>query len=87
VPDLAAIDDVTGRDIRRAVIDAATSVALGGRDWATQDDLRSAIEQIKAHRISRAKRTPVEPDSELEQAITEAVERDLPLLQQEEAQC
>jgi DNA polymerase III delta prime subunit len=77
VPGLAEIDDVTGRDIRGAVIDAATSVALSRRDLVTQADLRKAIEQIKAHRVVRA--TPaavepsvVEPGSPLEQQITAA---------------
>jgi hypothetical protein len=63
VSDLAEIGDVTGRDIRRAVIDAATSVALSGRDRVTQADLRRAIEQLKAHRIARSKPTLVEPGS------------------------
>jgi hypothetical protein len=77
VSELADIDDVTGRDIRRAVIDAATSAALSGRDLVTQSDLRYATEQIKAHRISRAKPTLVEPGSPLEQEITEAVDKTL----------
>jgi hypothetical protein len=83
VSDLAAIDDVTGRDIRRAVIDAATSVALSRRDQVTQDDLRQAIEQIKAQRINRDKPTPVDPGSPLEQAITDAAAT-LPPAQEEE---
>jgi DNA polymerase III delta prime subunit len=74
VADLAEIDDVTGRDIRRAVIDAATSVALSSRRQVTQDDLRHAIEQVKAHRIARSKPTLVEPGSPLEQAIAEAAD-------------
>jgi ATPase family associated with various cellular activities (AAA) len=78
VTDLAAIDKVTGRDIRRAVIDAATSAALGGRDEVTQHDLRHAIEQIKTFRIDRNKPTLVEPGSPLEQAITEAAGKALP---------
>jgi DNA polymerase III delta prime subunit len=72
VSDLAQIDGVTGRDIRRAVIDAATSAALSHRDCVTHDDLRGAIEQIKKQRIARNRATPVEPGSPLEQKITEA---------------
>lgn len=74
VSGLAVVDDVSGRDIRRAVIDAATSVALSGRDLVTHVDLCHAIEQIKAHRVVRAKPTLVEPGSPLEQAITEAAD-------------
>ncbi|MFB8052266.1 ATP-binding protein [Streptomyces rubiginosohelvolus] len=78
-PDLAAIEEVTGRDIRRAVIDAATATALRGRDLVTQADLRNAVEQLKAQRISRPKdgrtttATPIEPGSPLERAISKAV--------------
>jgi hypothetical protein len=72
VSGLAEIDDVTGRDIRRAVIDAATSVALSGRDLVTQADLRHAVEQIKTHRVNKARPSAVEPGSPLEQEITEA---------------
>jgi DNA polymerase III delta prime subunit len=85
VSDLAEIADVTGRDIRRAVIDAATSVALSGRDRVTQTDLRQAIEQVKTHRITRSKTTLVEPGSPLEQAITEAVDKTRPAAGEEDA--
>ncbi|MFR9795172.1 ATP-binding protein [Streptomyces sp. MS06] len=77
--DLAAIEEVTGRDIRRAVIDAATAAALAGRDQVTQADLRNAVEQLKAQRVPRSKASktaaasPVEPGSPLEQAISDAV--------------
>jgi len=83
VSDLAAIEDITGRDIRRAVIDAATSVALSRRDQVTQDDLQQAIEQIKAQRINRDKLTLVDPGSPLERAITDAAQT-LPPAQEEE---
>jgi hypothetical protein len=75
VSGLAAIDDVTGREIRRAVIDAATSVALSRRDRVTQHDLRHAIEEIKTHRIARKTPTLVEEGSPLEQTIKEAAAR------------
>jgi SpoVK/Ycf46/Vps4 family AAA+-type ATPase len=54
VTDLAAVEGVTGRDIRRAVIDAATAVALSGAVRVALADLRNAIERIKEHRISRS---------------------------------
>jgi SpoVK/Ycf46/Vps4 family AAA+-type ATPase len=59
VTELAAIDDVTGRDIRRAVIDAATTAALSGAGRIAQADLKTAIGRIKEHRISRAR--PAKP--------------------------
>jgi ATP-dependent 26S proteasome regulatory subunit len=55
VTGLADIDDVTGRDIRRAVIDAATTAALSGAGQIAQADLKAAIERIKEHRVCRAK--------------------------------
>jgi SpoVK/Ycf46/Vps4 family AAA+-type ATPase len=83
VPELAAIDEVTGRDIRRAVIDAATAAALSGRSQVTQADFRHAVAQIKEHRISGARATGVEPagvepGSQLERAITNAADKALP---------
>jgi SpoVK/Ycf46/Vps4 family AAA+-type ATPase len=78
VSELAAIDDVTGRDIRRAVIDAATAVALAGAGQISQADLKSAVERIKERRISRAKPIGVEPGSSLEHDITKEADRTLP---------
>lgn len=78
VAELAAIDDITGRDIRRAVIDAATTVALSGAGRIAQADLTTAIERIKEHRISRAKPAGVEPGSSLEHSIITEVDRTRP---------
>jgi ATPase family associated with various cellular activities (AAA) len=83
VSGLAEVDEVTGRDIRRAVIDAATSVALSNRSYVTQDDLLGAVEQIKKQRIERTRATSVVPGSPLEQQITEAASA-LPPFPQEE---
>ncbi len=78
ISELAAIDNVTGRDIRHAVIDAATAVALSGRGQVAQADLENAIEKIKERRITRKKSTGVEPGSALEQAVTKAAGEALP---------
>ena len=57
--DLAAVDDVTGRDIRRAVIDAAAEALLTGRDRVGQADLLAAVERVKASRPHRP--APLQP--------------------------
>ncbi|NUS89500.1 MAG: ATP-binding protein [Streptomyces sp.] len=57
--DLAAVDDVTGRDIRRAVIDAAAEALLTGRDRVGQADLLAAVERVKESRPHRP--APLQP--------------------------
>ncbi|MDX3226101.1 ATP-binding protein [Streptomyces sp. ME19-01-6] len=58
---LAGVDDVTGRDIRRAVIDAAAEALLTGRNRVGQADLLAAVERVKASRPQRP--APVQPPS------------------------
>ncbi|WP_236670284.1 ATP-binding protein [Streptomyces antimycoticus] len=50
---LAGVDEVTGRDIRRAVIDAAAEALRTGRPRVRQADLLAAVERIKAGRPYR----------------------------------
>ncbi|MGY0059011.1 AAA family ATPase [Streptomyces sp. LZ34] len=50
---LAGVADVTGRDIRRAVIDAAAEALLTGRGRVGQADLLAAVERVKASRPQR----------------------------------
>lgn len=45
-------DDVCGRDIKNAIVDAATQVALKKRDAIEMSDLLHAIKRIKTMRIS-----------------------------------
>ncbi|MEU8870258.1 ATP-binding protein [Streptomyces javensis] len=56
---LAGVDEVTGRDIRRAVIDAAAEVLRTGRPRVGQADLLAAVERIKAGRPCRAAQAPM----------------------------
>ncbi|WP_318698388.1 MULTISPECIES: ATP-binding protein [unclassified Roseofilum] len=49
---LAKIEDVCGRDIKNAVIDAAMRVARHERDKVELDDLLKSIEAIKAARVN-----------------------------------
>ena len=52
---LASIDDVCGRDIKNAVIDAALRAARGRRNVVHFTELEQAINRIKAARINRDK--------------------------------
>lgn len=56
---LAGVDEVTGRDIRRAVIDAAAEVLRTGQPRVRQADLLAAVERIKAGRPYRAGPMPM----------------------------
>ncbi len=49
---LAKVEDVCGRDIRNAVIDAAMRVAHEGRNCILLTDLQNSIERIKKARIN-----------------------------------
>jgi ATP-dependent 26S proteasome regulatory subunit len=51
--DLAKIDDICGRDIKNAVIDAALRAARSGRDSIDCAALMSAIERVKSARIKK----------------------------------
>jgi SpoVK/Ycf46/Vps4 family AAA+-type ATPase len=74
---LAEVDGVSGREIRRAVIDAATRAAVEERAAVCQADLLGAINEITASRIVRPSRTPnpVPEGSPLHQQISEAAQR------------
>jgi len=47
---LASLDDVCGRDIKNAVIDAALRVARSGKEMVEQDDLLKAVARLKQSR-------------------------------------
>ncbi len=47
---LSGFDDLCGRDIKNAVIDAAVRAARSGKDLVTLQDLAEAVERIKTER-------------------------------------
>jgi len=49
------VDDICGRDIKNAVIDAAVRAAVAGAEHLALADLMSAVERIKAARIRRSR--------------------------------
>ncbi len=49
------IDNICGRDIKNAVIDAAVRVALQGKDRVHQNDLIESIERIKVSHVNLRK--------------------------------
>jgi AAA+ superfamily predicted ATPase len=58
VAELAEIEGLCGREIRRAVIDAATAVAIAGRERVSQEDLAGAAREVlRSKQVAR-------PDSE-----------------------
>lgn len=72
--DLAAVPQVTGREIKRAVIDAATKAARQGHTHLTQADLLTAVEHAKTTRQATRPPQPIplEPGSPLDTAIRDA---------------
>ncbi|MEI7556798.1 ATP-binding protein [Candidatus Chlorohelix sp.] len=52
IDELAKIEDVCGRDIKNAIIDAAIRAARHNRVFVGQQDLLNAVERIKVARIS-----------------------------------
>lgn len=66
------VDDICGREIKSAVIDAAVRAAIAHAIDVKYDDLKSAILRIKAARIGKKKPTPVS-DSDLTARISKAV--------------
>ena len=52
IDQLASIDEICGRDIKNAVIDAAIRSARYGKNCIAQRDLVDAVERIKAARIA-----------------------------------
>ncbi|MEU0844306.1 ATP-binding protein [Streptomyces sp. NPDC005962] len=75
---LAAVDDVTGRDICRAVIDAAAEVLRTGRPRVTQADLLAAAHRIKTTRPRRPAPAPAPSPSLPAQAPAPAARPDRP---------
>jgi SpoVK/Ycf46/Vps4 family AAA+-type ATPase len=80
--ELAGIDDVCGRDIKNAVIDAAVRTAMVGREAITQADLAAALTRIKEARVKPA--VPMQPAAvnsdpslaeEIEQALDAQTDR------------
>ncbi len=67
VEELAKIDDVCGRDIKNAVIDAAVRTARQGKEQISLDQLVSAINRIKAARIQTnpVKKQKLDPETEV----------------------
>ena len=53
------LDDICGRDIKNAIIDASVRVAVVNQSMVTMEDLVSAIERIKASRISASTPHPL----------------------------
>ena len=66
--EIAKVDDVCGRDIKNAVIDAAMRVARKRKEQIELSDLIKSIERIKTARINV---TP--PSEKLSPEETEAV--------------
>jgi len=50
-----SVDDICGRDIKNAVIDAAVRAAVAGRSCLSISELVSAVERIKAARIKKSR--------------------------------
>ncbi|WP_051865910.1 ATP-binding protein [Streptomyces griseus] len=77
VEELADLDELSGREIRRAVIDAATDAARTGHGQVTRAHLLAAVDRIKASRIRRATDPappqPVTADDALAEKATQAL--------------
>ncbi|CAO5236352.1 ATP-binding protein [Frankia sp. AgKG'84/4] len=64
--ELAGIEGLSGREIRRAVVDAAVDVSLNSRGAVHQADLVRAAQRIKSNRITPTREAAVtmrEPDA------------------------
>ena len=71
---LAQVDDICGRDIKNAVIDAAMRVARVRKNYIELNDLLDAIERIKAARIAVNSSTR-EVDSVEKEQISEKIKK------------
>ncbi|GET43570.1 ATP-binding protein [Microseira wollei] len=73
---LAQVEDVCGRDIKNAVIDAAMRVARQGKEYVELRDLLESVDRIKAARINASpeseKLTP-EEEEEVQKKLKEAL--------------
>ena len=69
------MEDVCGRDIKNAVIDAAVRTAVSDRTCVTLDELVAAIERIKAARVTTEQRPlTVEEVAEARKSIMDDLE-------------
>ncbi|MEO0967419.1 MAG: ATP-binding protein [Cyanobacteria bacterium J06639_18] len=75
VEELASIDDVCGRDIKNAVIDAAVRSARNGKSVIQTQDLIEAINRIKASRIASSsdKKLDLEAKAKIEAKLKVAL--------------
>ena len=62
IEELAKVDDVCGRDIKNAVIDAAMRVARQGKNRIETTDLINSIEGIKKSRINVSSQSTLTPE-------------------------
>ncbi|HIK12893.1 MAG TPA: ATP-binding protein [Oscillatoriaceae cyanobacterium M33_DOE_052] len=62
IEELAKVDDVCGRDIKNAVIDAAMRVARQGKNIIEITDLLNSIEKIKKSRINVSSQATLTPE-------------------------
>jgi len=78
VEELAKVDDVCGRDIKNAVIDAAMRVARQGKKQIELNDFFKSIEGIKKSRInvdSESKSLTPEENKQIKEKIKAAIAR------------
>jgi len=79
VEELAKVDDVCGRDIKNAVIDAAMRVARQGKKQIELNDLLKSIEGIKKSRInvdSESKSLTPEENKQISEKVKAAIARE-----------
>ena len=76
IDELSEIDDICGRDIKNAVIDAAVRSAINKTFPISVNELIEAVERIKASRINspQKKITPTNPSEDLRGRILESLD-------------
>lgn len=74
---IAKIDDVCGRDIKNAVLDAAMRVARQGKNLIKLEDLTQSVERIKAARIKETSDSDNKLTPEEKQKIKEKIVQSL----------
>lgn len=79
------IDDVCGRDIRNAVLDAAVRAAIAKQEAVSQQDLIDAIERIKAARIEEEAQGGRPLNDAEKQSIQERIKAKLAATSEEDA--
>ncbi|WP_310427261.1 ATP-binding protein [Chamaesiphon sp. VAR_48_metabat_135_sub] len=73
---LADVEDVCGRDIRNALIDAALRAARKGKEYIETSDIVSSIERIKESRIT-VKKEFRKPSTEAEEDLAKKLNESL----------